>query len=268
MIKGETMPRHARQLAESGVYHVIMRGTNRDVIFLEDADYESFLKALATTRTLSGCRVLAYCLMNTHIHLVLRTTTEPVGAVVKRLGVRYAGWFNHKYGRVGHVFQDRFRSRPVENDAYLVTLVRYVWNNPVEAGLVPRAEDYRWSSRRLLGSTTAVVDDAELRDLMADVDRLEADAAAPEMRAGAPRGGGPKSRFRDDEGLELLCSAGGIDSGGQLRQLPRVRQRLVIAELRSRGMPYAQIARLTGFSVGFVHKLHTDGRTPPPERRS
>ena len=259
------MPRHARQLAESGVYHVIMRGTNRDVIFLEDADYESFLKALGKTKSLSGCRVLAYCLMNNHVHLVLRTTTEPVGAVVKRLGVRYAGWFNHKYGRVGHVFQDRFRSRPVETDAYLVTLVRYVWNNPVDAGLVPRAEDYRWCSRRLLGSSAALVDDGELRALMADVDRLEADGGAPDGRPTKPRGGGPRSKFCDDEALELLLGASGIEDRGQFRQLARDNQRLAIAELRSRGMPYAQIARLTGFSVGFVHKLHTDGRTPPPE---
>ncbi len=85
------------------------------------------------------------------MHLVLRTGDEPIGTVVKRLGVRYAGWFNRKYGRVGHLFQDRFASVPVEDDAYFLTLLRYVWNNPVEAGLATRADEYRWSSRRLLG---------------------------------------------------------------------------------------------------------------------
>ena len=98
------MARRARQRAESGIYHVMLRGVNRDAIFLEDADRERFLRALTLTREASGCRVLAYCLMTNHVHLVLRTGDEPLGAAVKRLCVRYAGWFNHKYGRVGHLF--------------------------------------------------------------------------------------------------------------------------------------------------------------------
>ncbi|MFT3861348.1 transposase [Micropruina sp.] len=145
------MPRQARQLADSGIYHVMLRGVNRDVIFLEHDDYEGFLNALADTRAASGCKVLAYCLMPNHVHLVLRPAVESLSEVMKRLGVRYAGRFNRKYGRTGHVFQDRFRSLPVEDDAYLVTLLRYMWNNPVRAGLVDRMDEYRWSSRRLLG---------------------------------------------------------------------------------------------------------------------
>ena len=68
--------------------------------------------------------MLAYCLMTNHVHLVVRTTCEPLAIVMKRLGVRYAGWFNRKYGRVGHLFQDRFRSRRVDTDEYLLTLLR------------------------------------------------------------------------------------------------------------------------------------------------
>lgn len=128
------MPRRPRQLAESGIYHVMLRGVNRDAIFLDDEDCSRFLHSLGQAKDASGCSVLAYCLMSNHAHLVLRTGDEPIGAVVKRLGVRYAGWFNRKYGRIGHLFQDRFRSLPVEDDAYFVTLLRYVWNNPLRPG--------------------------------------------------------------------------------------------------------------------------------------
>ena len=156
------MPRRPRQLAESEIYHALARGVNRDAIFLEDEDFERFLHALALTKEASGCSILAYCLMTNHVHLVIRTGPEPIGTVMKRLGVRYASWFNRKYGRVGHVFQDRFRSLPVEDDEYFVALLRYVWRNPVEAGLVGRPEDYRWSSRRLLGKFSHLIDGDEL----------------------------------------------------------------------------------------------------------
>lgn len=79
--------------------------------------------------------------MTNGVHLVVRTTREPLAIVMKRLGPRFAGWFNRKYGRVGHLFQDRFRSRPVDTDEYLLTLLRYVWANPVQAGLATRPED-------------------------------------------------------------------------------------------------------------------------------
>lgn len=104
------MPRRARRTAGSGIYHVMLRGVNRDPIFLDDEDRTYFLRALKTVRDASGCRVLAYCLMDNHVHLVLRTGAEPLGAVVKRLGVRYVARFNRRYDRVGHLFQDRFKS--------------------------------------------------------------------------------------------------------------------------------------------------------------
>jgi REP element-mobilizing transposase RayT len=102
-------------LAESGVYHVMMRGVNKDAIFLEDEDRVRFLHALTLTKQASGCIVLAYCLMTNHVHLVLQTPDEPISLVMKRLGVRYVGWFNRKYSRVGHLFQDRFASIRVED---------------------------------------------------------------------------------------------------------------------------------------------------------
>jgi len=86
------MPRHARRLAESGVYHVMLRGVNKDAVFLEDEDRERFLHVLGLAKEASGCVVLAYCLMTNHVHLVLQTPGEPISLVMKRLGVRYVGF--------------------------------------------------------------------------------------------------------------------------------------------------------------------------------
>ncbi|MFT4227891.1 transposase [Micropruina sp.] len=255
------MPRPARQLAESAVYHVMARGVNRDAIFLEDEDYERYLYALELTKEASRCAVLAYCLMPNHVHLVLRTADEPVGDVMKRLGVRYAGWFNRKYGRVGHLFQDRFRSRPVESDEYLFALVRYVWDNPVQAGLVTRPDDYRWSSRRWLGRESSLVDGAALERLMLDGGLAEITAGRAPVKADLLKGRPP--RHAPDDVAELLQRSCGTASPTGFRALPLPTRRRVIRELRMRGVRYAQIASATGMSKSGVLKLHaTDG--PPP----
>jgi putative transposase len=162
------MARQPRQVAESGIHHVMLRGVNRDAVFLEEADYKCFLHFLVLVKAASGCRVLAYCLMTNHVHLVVRVTNESVGNVIKRLGVRYVGWFNKKYGRVGHLFQSRFASLPVEDGAYLAALIRYVWNNPVAAGLADASDRYRWSSRHLLGHASPIVDEDALRELFSE----------------------------------------------------------------------------------------------------
>lgn len=257
------MPRRARQLAESEIYHVIMRGVNRDVIFLETADYERFLYALRLSKDLSGSAVLAYCLMNNHLHVVMRTTAESVGDVVKRFGVRYAGWFNRKYGRVGPVFQGRFFSRAVETDAYLATLIRYVWNNPVAAGLVANADEYYWSSRRLLGVPGSLVDEVQLRALLPiPPEQLVGECVESLDEPVAQRSGGRPPRFSDDEARLLSQRVCGVEGPAGFALLDAGAQRRAIATLRTMGLPYAQIARVTGRSVGTIHRLHPRRSSP------
>ncbi len=264
------MSRRARRLAESGVYHVMMRGVNRDAIFLEDEDRERFLHSLAKAKASSGCQVLAYCLMTNHVHLVVRTGEEPIGDVVKRLGVRYAGWFNDKYGRVGHLFQDRFRSEPVEDDAYLTTLLRYVWNNPVEAGLVASPEEYRWSSRHLIGLASALLDGSQFADLLSAAARTQV-TAVPATVADPPRRIGRPPRFTDEEVADLIVRLTATTSPLEFRRLDSAMKWLTIRELRTRSVSYEQIARLTGMSATGVRRAHvatpTHGSTAPPETR-
>lgn len=253
------MPRHPRQVAETGIYHVMLRGLNRDVIFLEDADRERFLYSLSAARAASGCQVLAYCLMTNHVHLVLRTSDEPIGLVVKRLAVGYAGWFNRKYGRAGHLFQDRFLSRPVENDAYLVSLLRYVWNNPVEAGLTASPEQYRWSSRRFFGRLSPILDDAQLQRLLpsGELSGVVPVSGMGNMLAAVER----PPRHTDGEVAALLrrsCEAANPD---EFSSLPAYVQWRAVCELRMRSVPYSQIARVTGLSTSRVRRMHIAGRT-------
>lgn len=143
------MPRTARAAQGGFIYHVLNRGNDRKRIFHEDADYAAFTKLLVSGRERAGISVLAYCLMPNHWHLVAR----PAG---DRDLARYMGWVSnthvkryHQYHHTtggGHLYQGRYKSFPVQQDDHLLMVLRYVEANPLRAGLVRRAQDWRWSS--------------------------------------------------------------------------------------------------------------------------
>lgn len=142
------MPRKARSAAASGTYHVIWRGMNKMQIFYQDADYIRFLTLLDSVQD-NDFEVLAYCLMGNHLHLLIKTKkqdSELMGNKLRRLGIRYVGYFNHKYQREGSLFQGRYKSCPVESVSYLLRVLRYIHNNPVKAGIVKTPDEYLWSS--------------------------------------------------------------------------------------------------------------------------
>jgi len=159
------MPRQPRKISGTGIYHVMLRGVNRQRIFEEPADYERFLLHLLQVKRNSEFKLFAYCLMSNHVHLLLKENEVPLAQIFKRLGARYASWFNKKYDRCGHLFQGRFRSEPVESDAYLITVLAYIYQNPVKAGLCNSPENYIWSSRRFLGASKTI-DEAELFEII------------------------------------------------------------------------------------------------------
>ena len=141
------MPRQARKKSSTGIYHVMLKGIDDRNIFLEEGDRKKFLTQLFQAQKKSGFQLLAYCLMDNHIHLLLEEL-EDLGTAMKRITVGYVLWHNHQYGRTGHLFQNRYSSEPVEDDAYLVTVARYIHQNPVKAGMVKKADSYPWSSYR------------------------------------------------------------------------------------------------------------------------
>ena len=142
------MPRNARKKCESGIYHVIVRGINRQNIFHDDEDYQRFLETIGRIKNPDKFELYGYCLMGNHVHLLLHEQKAEIAIIMKRIGISYAWWYNWRYDRVGHVFQDRYKSETVEDDKYLLSLLRYIHNNPVKAQMVREPEEYKWSSCR------------------------------------------------------------------------------------------------------------------------
>lgn len=142
------MPRTARKKSKTGINHIIFRGINHLDIFLEKDDFEEYMWRLKKIATKYELEIYAYCLMANHVHLLIKEGIEDISVSLKRLGTGYAQWYNKKYRRCGHVFQDRFLNEPVEDDAYLLTVSRYIHMNPIKAGIVERPDDWEWSSCR------------------------------------------------------------------------------------------------------------------------
>lgn len=143
------MPRKARNAPGGIVYHTLNRAVARLLLFEKEGDYESFESLLHEAHERTPIRILAYCLMPSHWHFVLwpESDGEVTGFLRWLAQTHSMRWHAHR-GTVGtgHLYQGRFKSFPVQSDEHLYSVLRYVERNPVRSNLVPRAEDWRWSS--------------------------------------------------------------------------------------------------------------------------
>lgn len=142
------MSRPLRIEFPGAVYHVTSRGNRRESIFEDDADRVELLAALAQAMQRFDAQVLAYCLMGNHYHFVLHTRRANLSLLMRHVNGAYAQAFNRRHGKVGHVFQGRFKAILVDREAYLLELCRYVELNPVRAGLCAAPQAWAWSSYR------------------------------------------------------------------------------------------------------------------------
>jgi REP element-mobilizing transposase RayT len=140
------MPRKPRLEAGGLIHHACLNGVNGEFIFRNDEDRVGYLLMLAAAVQRHGWRCLSYCLMGTHVHLLIETPEPNFGRGMQWLNSRYAIRANKQYGRDGHLYKGRYHDEPVLTDAHLLMVVPYIAVNPVEAGLCRDPKDWRWSS--------------------------------------------------------------------------------------------------------------------------
>ena len=140
------MPRKAREKTECGIYHISVRGNNKQDIFLDDNDRIEYLARLQRYKETYKVGIYAYCLMTNHVHLLVFDNGQDISRFMQGLNLSYVIYFNNKYKRSGHLFQDRFTSSVVDNEQYLFQVSKYIHLNPIKAKLVKKPEEYRWSS--------------------------------------------------------------------------------------------------------------------------
>ena len=258
------MPRTARMKSETGVYHAILRGNNKQRIFEETEDYETFMQILSYQRKQCGFVLYCWCLMPNHIHILLREKETPLSMIFRKIGSSFVWWYNNKYKRVGHLFQDRFLSEVVEDEYYFKTVIRYIHLNPVKAGICPEPENYLYSSYRWMFESGKFSDTDLIFKLFP---KKEFEAYHKEKNNDICLDyDHPAKRIITDEIAEkIIRKSFGCERIALVNSFPEEERNRAIQKLLRIGSSTQQINRLTGVSVGVIEKIKlmsTTGTVP------
>jgi len=256
------MPRTARAKSRTGIYHIMVRGINRQDIFHDDEDRKRYLDTLKRITVESISDVLGYCIMSNHIHLIIKEGEAGISQLMKRLGASYAYWYNLKYQRSGHVFQDRFKSENVEDDSYLLTVVRYVHLNPVKAQIVNKPEEYIWSSCRVYYGCPEFPPGLTQVSLVLDLFANQKKQAIENMRMFEAENNedhcledAEQKRLNEDAAINLIMEKLKGHSIPALQRMPQMERREAIKQLKGiEGLSIRQIVRITGLTYHEVYK--------------
>ena len=263
------MPRKQREKSGTGIYHVMMRGINHQDIFEDRGDYWKFLKLLRmqthpednTGKPLPAhCIVYVYCLMSNHVHLLLRELEEGLVPPIKSIAISYAQYFNYKYEHSGQVFQDRFKSEPVNDMAYFLTLMRYIHQNPVAAGIASTVGSYTWSSWCEYDETkNCVVPVCTTQHVLSRIPRKELAELVNDLLPKALNildfDNEMEQRVSDEKVRLYLSGLMGGASASTLQHYRKEERNHIIKQLKDFGASIRQISRLTGVSFGIIRNI-------------
>lgn len=246
------MPRQARRVSNNGIYHIILRGNNQQQIFEDPDDYLKFIEILKECKKISEYQIFAFCLMGNHIHLLIKPTKENLEKILKRIGIRYVYWYNRKYNRVGHLFQDRFKSESVDADRYFLTVLRYIHQNPVKAGIsninykFSSYNDYIRMTHEELTDVDFLFDMINRKNFIAFNNVLNDDACM-EYKS-------QNFRMNDEKAKEIITDISGIKTLNEFQALDATKRDENMQLLKNYGFPIKQICRLTGISRGVIQR--------------
>ena len=199
------MGRPWREEYKGGIYHVIARGNNKEYIFKESFDKGYFIKQLKESIDGMNYRIFGYILMDNHYHILIQTMDKKLQEIMHQINNKYSKYFNAKYKRVGHVFQGRYKATLVQDERYLIWVLRYIHQNPVQAGICQTVSEYKWSSdifyrRRIKGFVNV---DIVLN--MLDAERNEAVKKYMELMTEKEEKDYSKEKIIGDEAYQLMC---------------------------------------------------------------
>lgn len=255
------MPRGPRKKSMNGIYHVIQRGINKQMIFEDDDDRIKLLETIKKYKVVCNYQIYAYCLMDNHIHLLIKENGESISEAIKRISASYVYWYNNKSDRCGHLFQGRFDSECVESLRYFFTVLRYIHQNPVKAGISKNVFEAKWTSmNEYLRKPTLVDVDLPLQLFSPDrskainhfIDYMQEpndDQCLDDFE---------KVRMSDDEVKNHLFKMG-IKNISVLQQMKKEDRDALISKIKGLdGISIRQLSRVTGISKSVIGRVKVE----------
>ncbi len=244
------MARYSRKISAYAYYHVMVRGVNRMDIFNDDSDRIRFINTMKRFSGETAVDIIVYCLMRNHVH-ILTVAPDGMDLFMKKLASSYVYYFNRKYDRVGHLFQDRYKSEAVESDAYLLTAARYILQNPQKAGICKTA-DYPWSSWKEVLTLSGFTKPKILYDLaegnlkLPDYLLSDNEDICLDLEKNAA--------ISDAEALGVIRSVFKDPDLSDIKSLPRYERNLLLQKLKEEGLSARQISLYTGLGRNIVQR--------------
>lgn len=244
------MPRKPRIFTDTGIYHIILRGNNKQNLFCDNKDRYFLLNRMKKYSEELNISIFSYCLMNNHIHILLKAK-DTLSLFVQKLANSYVYYFNKKYERTGHLFQGRFKSEPVNNDFYFKTVLRYILQNPIKAGILD-FKTYKWSSfsslsekieNKFIKSEYILSLFNNHKECFDFLDMVENKNCMEYEN---------KFILNDERCIELIKKLFHLRSPYKLMQLDIDNQIIKIKQLKKIGISQNQISRVTGISKRII----------------
>lgn len=243
-----------RVFSEANIYHITLRGVAKQIIFEDDDDRRFFGKRMRQYLGDNDAELYAWCFMSNHVHLLVHAELPVITKAMRSLLVSYAMYFNARHERTGHLFQNRFDSVPVDTDAQLMAVVRYIHRNPSK---IPgqQAEYYEWSSYReylgrpFISSTNFVMQIFNSREAFIEFH----ESWEPEQEVEKERSSAHKT-LSDEEAIVFAKNLLGIDSITTIASLERTSRNCQLAQLKENGLTVSQISRITGIGRNIVQR--------------
>jgi len=249
------LSRISRQKSNSGIYHIIVRGINKQDIFYDKQDYSKFIKEISNTKGKYQYELYAYCLMPNHVHLEIKDNRNFLESIMRSLMVAYVSYFNKKYERVGHLFQDRYLSKRVETDKYVLDLQRYIHQNPEKAGIAKK-EEYRWSSYKEYLAKEGITDTKYVMQLFnMDVNKFKEYNSNYEYDINTTQELEMIRRLTDEQAKEIIQKVLQIENLQEIQKYNKKAREGILSELKCiDDISCAQIARVIGLNKKMIER--------------
>lgn len=244
------MPRQPRIKSESGYYHIILKGINGQNLFEDQKDRDKFILILKKYKDELKYKIIAYCLMDNHVHLLLMDTNRQLDIIMKKIAGSYAYYFNWKYERTGHLFQDRFKSEPVDDDAYFLTVIRYIHQNPYKAGIA-KVDNYPWSSYSNYTQHQGICDIKETLEMLGGkagfIDFVNEPDESNCLKIPSFH------RITDEKAVQIIKKIARVKDVQAIQNFDISARNEILRCLKSNGLSIRQLERLTGINRGVIY---------------
>ena len=255
MKKETNMPRVARDISETNIYHIMNRALNKQTLYDDEQDFLYFLKVLKDVKTKTHFDLYAYCVMTNHYHLLIKEHDVKISVIMNKINSRYANYYNLKNERTGYVFNDRFHSESVDSMPYLFRCARYIHQNPVKAGLCDKTYNYKFSSihayRRQKGNYLNLVDTDYINknfksNEFVSWNDLESHDRCMDIA---------NNKLSDKEVANILYKVLKVSNKKEYSQKKEEEQMYAILKLIDMSIPLKQLSRVSGHSYYKLQRL-------------